>query len=400
MSKRIMLNGFGRLGKIRDSVFETEDVIPKSAYNDNLFQEMLDVIQSEITNRKKEDVMRIFFDTEFTGLHKNTTLISIGCVDENGRTFYAEFNDYDKSQVNDWLEENVFKHLLFNDYTHHYDYSNGSMWVKGDRKYVRTLFTTWLSNYDKVQMVSDVCHYDMVLLINIFGTAFDLPNINPSCHDINQDIAKYYDVDEAIAFDKSREGILSENGVAVEGDKHNALYDAKVIKAIYNIVCFNQKKKESYKLNIIKDNLYLCIKSYHDKNCTYTKGKIYKSDKDGFLGDDEDKCTFERKIWEEDASEYFRPVTKEETEDKSLEDFAKTYAEDVDFDSQFNDEWINAEDIEKAIIKCSQWQKQKVIDKACEFLKSYRRDTPDGMGYIPGIVDDETIKDFRKAMEG
>ena len=30
--------------------------------------------------------MKIFFDTEFTGLHKNTTLISIGLVDENGRT--------------------------------------------------------------------------------------------------------------------------------------------------------------------------------------------------------------------------------------------------------------------------------------------------------------------------
>jgi len=35
---------------------------------------------------------RIFFDTEFTGLHKDTTLISIGLIAEDGRTFYAEFN--------------------------------------------------------------------------------------------------------------------------------------------------------------------------------------------------------------------------------------------------------------------------------------------------------------------
>ncbi len=34
--------------------------------------------------------MNIYFDTEFTGLHKNTTLISIGMIAENGRTFYAE----------------------------------------------------------------------------------------------------------------------------------------------------------------------------------------------------------------------------------------------------------------------------------------------------------------------
>lgn len=53
--------------------------------------------------------MKVFFDTEFTGLHKNTTLISLGCVDENGRTFYAEFTDYDKSQVDDWINENVIK---------------------------------------------------------------------------------------------------------------------------------------------------------------------------------------------------------------------------------------------------------------------------------------------------
>ena len=39
------------------------------------------------------------------------------------------------------------------------------------------------------------------------------------------------------------------------------------------------------------------------------------------------------------------------------------------------------------------------VDKACEFLKSYRQETPDGMGYIAGIVNDETIEDFRKYME-
>lgn len=40
------------------------------------------------------------------------------------------------------------------------------------------------------------------------------------------------------------------------------------------------------------------------------------------------------------------------------------------------------------------------IEKACEFLKSYRQDTYDGMGYIAGIVNDKTIEDFRKYMEG
>ena len=40
------------------------------------------------------------------------------------------------------------------------------------------------------------------------------------------------------------------------------------------------------------------------------------------------------------------------------------------------------------------------IEKACEFLKSYRQDTCDGTGYIAGIVNDKTIEDFRKYMGG
>ena len=39
---------------------------------------------------------RIYYDAEFTGLHINTTLISIGMVSDSGSFFYAEFNDYDK----------------------------------------------------------------------------------------------------------------------------------------------------------------------------------------------------------------------------------------------------------------------------------------------------------------
>ena len=39
------------------------------------------------------------------------------------------------------------------------------------------------------------------------------------------------------------------------------------------------------------------------------------------------------------------------------------------------------------------------IEKACEFLKSYRQDTLDGTGYIAGIINDKTIEDFKKYMK-
>ena len=61
-------------------------------------------------------IMKIFFDTEFTGLHKDTTLISIGLIDENGRTFYAEFSDYYECQCDEWIRENVLKNLKWSKY--------------------------------------------------------------------------------------------------------------------------------------------------------------------------------------------------------------------------------------------------------------------------------------------
>ena len=45
------------------------------------------------------------------------------------------------------------------------------------------------------------------------------------------------------------------------------------------------------------------------------------------------------------------------------------------------------------------WQKEQMIDKACKWLKSYRQDTPDGTGYVAGIVNDKTIEEFKQAME-
>jgi len=56
--------------------------------------------------------MRIFFDTKFTGLHKNTTLISIGIVAEDGNTFYAELTDYDNNQIDNGIQYNVIDNLI------------------------------------------------------------------------------------------------------------------------------------------------------------------------------------------------------------------------------------------------------------------------------------------------
>lgn len=182
--------------------------------------------------------MLLFFDTEFTGLHKDTTLISLGIVAEDGRKFYAEFCDYDRNQCDDWILENVIKNLILEPgpsgcfCVHETD---ATMKVYANKEIISAWLSEWISQFDSVQFVSDVCHYDFVLLIDLFGTAFDLPeNVCVACHDINQDIAKHYAISEQEAFDKSREEIVMELcGHEVEGKKHNALYDAEVIRAIF-----------------------------------------------------------------------------------------------------------------------------------------------------------------------
>lgn len=184
-------------------------------------------------------IVKIFFDTEFTGLYKDTELISIGLVDENGREFYGEITDFDKSKVDGWIRENVLLNTI--------EFGNVSIldicdvvdsYYVGTKETITNYLKEWLKAYDNIELVSDVCHYDMVLFIDLFGTAFDLPsNINASCHDINQDIANYLDISERDAFDYSRETFINTYSVNdIESNKHNALYDARVIRKIYNIV--------------------------------------------------------------------------------------------------------------------------------------------------------------------
>lgn len=199
--------------------------------------------------------MKLFFDTEFTGLRKDTTLISIGIISEDGRKFYAEFLDYAYSQVTPWIKENVIDHLRFqapSSGEDHYSiasraernlpgndlFSAWNLEMNGTKEVIREALKHWLSQFYTVQFVSDVCHYDFVLLVDLLtggGTALDLPeNISAVCHDINQDIAAWYEISDRDAFDKNREQILDEEtGYHVIGDKHNSLYDAEIIREIY-----------------------------------------------------------------------------------------------------------------------------------------------------------------------
>ena len=191
--------------------------------------------------------MLLFFDMEFTGLRQNTTPISLGIVSEDGKKFYAEFTDYDESQCNDWIKENVIKNLKLSGMgvgVSDTDENPPLRIVMGDKRYIRQEANEWLRQFNKIQFVSDVCHYDFVLLIDLLTngeTALDLPkNISAVCHDINQDIAAYFEVSDREAFDMNREEILDRlTGYRVVGEKHNSLHDAEIIKEIYEEIGYD-----------------------------------------------------------------------------------------------------------------------------------------------------------------
>jgi hypothetical protein len=181
---------------------------------------------------------KIFFDTEFTGLHQNTTLISIGLISECGKTFYAELTDYDKSQINEWLKINVIENLnletdfkkelkFFKETT--IDFSKENCRYLGGMPDLKLTLQNWLSQFESVEIWSDCLAYDWVLFNQIFGHAFNIPK---NVYYIPFDICTLFKV-KGVDADISREEFCGFSDIKEVQNKHNALFDAKVIKMCY-----------------------------------------------------------------------------------------------------------------------------------------------------------------------
>lgn len=159
--------------------------------------------------------MKIFFDTEFTGLHQNTNLISIGIVAEDGREFYAEISDYNNRYISVWVKENVINNLT------------GKNVIK--QAELKDKLTRWLEQYDEVEVWSDCLAYDWVLFCQIWGGAGFVPrNVSYIPFDICT-MMKLNGVDPDI----NREEYVGKEKFR-KARKHNAMHDARVIKACYD----------------------------------------------------------------------------------------------------------------------------------------------------------------------
>ena len=205
---------------------------------------------------------KIFYDSEFTGLHKDTTLISIGMVSESGNYFYAEFTDYDKNQVTPWIQEHVIDNLMLTDHRNQDIFDllkmeNGfSVEVSGDTKTVKMYLEYWLRSechesdgnpdlYKQIQFYSDCYTYDWMLLNDLIckeGDALNIPKyidyipIDLSTalmvNGIDPDITREEYVGESLN-DLNRINPFSEWIRESDNIKHNSLWDAYVCELCF-----------------------------------------------------------------------------------------------------------------------------------------------------------------------
>lgn len=175
--------------------------------------------------------MKVFIDLEFTGLHQHTTIISIGMISEHGHMFYGEFDHYNKTQVDEWIQANVIVNLGFPDI-------DGVTFRRGTNYQMTKSIENWLSMigchyHNKAEFWGDCIAWDWVLFCELFGGGLHLPD---HINYIPRDIATLFDI-KGIDPDINREEFSEINDtywVDMGITKHNALWDAKAIKLCYD----------------------------------------------------------------------------------------------------------------------------------------------------------------------
>ena len=201
-------------------------------------------------------MLKVFFDTEFTGFHQYTTLISIGLISEKGDTFYAEFNDYDERQCDDWIKENVIANLKFSapaeGEDEHFCRSGGEFLpekveLRGSRDKIAQYLHDWFQDilggplswedYYKAKMPgkiisaielwSDYLSYNFVLFNQLWGHAFNTPKC---VYYIPFDICTLFKI-AGVNPEINREKFI---GCMSGGEKHNALWNAQITKQCYH----------------------------------------------------------------------------------------------------------------------------------------------------------------------
>lgn len=199
-----------------------------------MIENKLDLSNNILACSRKIKMKKLYCDLEFTGLHKKADPISIALLSEDGKnSFYAELTDFDANQINPWLKKNVINNLLLQNNHPPFHRVLGSHWeLLGDCKFVikgEYGLVTWLKQKygkNRVTLTSFGAGYDWVILRQLLLDAdldpLDYFEVYP--YDVAS-VFQYYGLCPNINGEK-------EKYAEMHGQKHNALFDTKAVRAI------------------------------------------------------------------------------------------------------------------------------------------------------------------------
>jgi hypothetical protein len=167
--------------------------------------------------------MKYFYDTEFIEDGKTIDLISIGVAAEDGREFYAESADCNLTKADDWVRENVIRHL----WSRQGDKREGNAWSRDggvggllSRELIARTLVSFCdpTQFGKPEFWAYYGDYDHVALCQLFGRMIDLPEGWPMLtYDLRQWLNHYGKSDIKQPDDAP----------------HNALEDARWVRDTY-----------------------------------------------------------------------------------------------------------------------------------------------------------------------
>lgn len=193
--------------------------------------------------------MRITLDTEFTGLSRHATLISIGMVSETGRSFYTELSDFDRTRVDEFVRDNVFPLLGMKQAKYHKFSTACLPQFPVCSATARGAIERWLRSTmmdrpldEKIEFWADCGHYDWVLFSDLmWGNQILIdPRVQYCCRDLGTLLA----IEGLAPCDTRRVDMLGaeahydlvmtfplDTGDVAE-PKHHALFDAMVTNVL------------------------------------------------------------------------------------------------------------------------------------------------------------------------
>lgn len=145
--------------------------------------------------------MRYYLDTEFVEDGKTIDLISIGIVDQNGRTYYAVNRECDFTNASPWVWENVLRPMGIYD-SRDILTNPGSPEISPRlretilasrcRETIASEILQFIGFDDEIEFWADYCAYDWVAFCQLYGTMMeDLPRHFPMyCNDLQQALTK------------------------------------------------------------------------------------------------------------------------------------------------------------------------------------------------------------------